>query len=66
MKNDLFEQRIIIVTGAASQAIFQSILHVIHNAWHGQGLLMYISVYNSAYFLVIFWTLNYTLKTGWT
>ena len=31
MKNDLFEQRIIIVTGAASQAIFQSILHVIHN-----------------------------------
>ena len=41
-------------------------LFYIQNVWHDQWLLMHIIAYNSAYFWVISWTLNYTFKTGWT
>ena len=50
---------------SSSRAIFKSMLHVIQNVWHGQGLLIHVTLYNSAYFWVIFWIPNYTLKTGW-
>ena len=41
------------------------ILDVAQNVWHNQGLLVYISVYNSACFWFISWTINYTIKTRW-
>ena len=51
----------------SSQTIFKSILHVSQNVFHGEGLLIHITVYNSAFFfLVISWALNYALKTGWS
>ena len=35
---------------SSSRAIFKSILHVIQNLCHGEGLLMRVTIYNSAYF----------------
>ena len=54
--------------GSTSGAIFKSILHVVQNVWHGHGHGHGhgLTECNSAYFWVISWTLNYTLKTGWT
>ena len=46
------------------RAIFNSILLVNQNVCHGEGLLIHLTVCNSAFFLVISWTLNYTLKLG--
>ena len=47
---------------SSSWAIFKSILHVSQNVCHGEGLLIHVTVYNSAFLWVITWTLNYTLK----
>ena len=35
----------------SSQAIFKSILHVSQNVCHGEGLLIHVTVYNSAFLL---------------
>ena len=48
----------------SSRVIFKSILHVSQNGCHGEGLLIHVTVYNSAFFRVISWMLNYTLKVN--
>ena len=48
---------------SSSRASYKSILHVVQNVWHQQDLLIHIALYDSAYFWVISWTLNYTVKT---
>ena len=45
------------------RAIFKSILHVSQNVCHGERLLIHVTVYDSAFFWVTSWTLNYILKT---
>ena len=50
---------------SSSRASYKSILHVVQNVWHQQDLLIHIALYDSAYFWVISWMLNYTVKTQW-
>ena len=52
-------------SSSSSRASYKSILHVVQNVWHQQDLLIHIALYDSAYFWVISWTLNYTVKTQW-
>ena len=35
---------------SSSPAVFKSILHVSQNVCHGEGLLIHVTVYNSAFF----------------
>ena len=52
---DLYAQRIIYFNkGSSSRAIYKSILHAIQNVWHGQGILMDITAYDSTLFWVIY------------
>ena len=36
--------------GSSARRIFKSILHVSQNVCHGKGLLIHVTVYNSAFF----------------
>ena len=46
---------------SSSRAILKSILHVTKNVCHGEGLLIHVTVYNSAFF-----ELSLARYTGWT
>ena len=49
---------------SSSRAIFKSILHVSQNLCHGEGLLIHVTVYNSAFFELSLARYTIHLKLG--